>query len=335
SNSYSDDINSSGWIGGMVPKNKALQLTVNRICSGAKIILYDTLIGPFATNLNLDSILVNTSQLVLTRISGSITDCNNNLIKASYVMINGNDIIYANNGFYSTVVCDNSVVINAGFPVQTSSTQLINLNGSSQVVNFQICPQFNTGTMSDFDGNLYKTITIGNQTWMAENLRTEHFKLGGHIATSLNNYNWNTTTAPAYTSWNNDTTGDYVYGKLYNWYAVIDSSGLCPVGWRVPNDSDWTVLIDGLGGNFIAGGFLKEAGYSHWDYPNVGANNISGFNALPSGVRNDAGTYAGRQSLSLWWSTSERAVKTSKDNVETDLSAWDRRWGMSVRCIKN
>ena len=338
-----DITNSAGRVRGFVPKNKNLKLTASKYCSGNKVDLYNSIIGPFSSDVNLDSVFVNTSQLVYTNISGQITDCNNNLLAASYVTINGNEIVYSNNGFYSTIVCENSVVLSAGIPLQTSSTQLLNLNGTPQVANFQVCLQFNTGTMNDFDGNFYKTVTIGNQTWMAENLRTTHYKLGGYIATGLNNYYWNTATIPAYTSWDNDTAGDYVYGKLYNWYAVTDPAGLCPVGWRVPNDSDWVELIDALGGQTVAGGYLKETGYSHWDFPNTGANNLTGFNALPAGTRIVAGTYSGRRTTGLWWSSTDAgmsgsygsAVNMRFDNSESNISSWDRRYGMSVRCIKN
>ena len=338
-----DISNSVGMVGGFVPANKNLKLTVSKYCGGNQVDLYNSIIGPFSSDVNLDSVFVNISQLVYTNISGQITDCNNNLLAASYVIINGSDVVYSNNGFYSTVVCDNSVVLSAGIPLQASSTQLLNLNGTPQVINFQVCLQFNTGTMNDFDGNFYKTVTIGNQTWMAENLRTTHYKLGGYIATGLNNYYWNTATTPAYTSWNNDTAGDYVYGKLYNWYAVTDPAGLCPVGWHVPNDSDWVELIDALGGQTVAGGYLKEMGYSHWDFPNTGANNLSGFSALPAGIRIVAGTYSGRRSTGLWWSSTDAgvsgtygsAVYMRLDNIESNISSWDRRFGMSVRCIKN
>ncbi|MFM2155720.1 MAG: hypothetical protein RL516_469 [Bacteroidota bacterium] len=338
-----DITNSAGRVRGFVPKNKNLKLTASKYCSGNKVDLYTSIIGPFSSDVNLDSVFVNTSQLVYTNISGQITDCNNNLLAASYVTINGNEIVYSNNGFYSTIVCENSVVLSAGIPLQTSSTQLLNLNGTPQVANFQVCLQFNTGTMNDFDGNFYKTVTIGNQTWMAENLRTTHYKLGGYIATGLNNYYWNTATTPAYTSWDNDTAGDYVYGKLYNWYAVTDPAGLCPVGWRVPNDSDWVELIDALGGQTVAGGYLKETGYSHWDFPNTGSNNLTGFNALPAGTRIVAGTYSGRRTTGLWWSSTDAgmsgsygsAVNMRFDNSESNISSWDRRYGMSVRCIKN
>ena len=338
-----DISNSVGMVGGYVPKNKNLNLSVGKYCDGSYINLYSASIGPFASNVNLDSVFVNISQLVYTNISGQITGCNNNLLAASYVIINGSNIVYTNNGFYSTIVCGTSVVLKAGIPLQSSSTQLLNLNGTPQVVNFQVCPQFTMGTMNDFDGNIYKTVTIGNKTWMAENLRTTHYKLGGYIATGLNNYYWNTATAPAYTSYNNDTTGDYEYGKLYNWYAVADPNGLCPVGWHMPNDSDWIELFNSLGGQFVAGGYLKEAGYSHWNYPNLGANNMSGFNARPAGMRTDVGTYGGRGGAGFWWSSMDviqtgivgGIVQMSNNNFETTLTGGYDNVGLSVRCIKD
>jgi uncharacterized protein (TIGR02145 family) len=121
-----------------------------------------------------------------------------------------------------------------------STAQLLNLNGTPQVVNFQICRQLTTGTVTDFDGNVYRTVVIGSKTWTTDNLRSVHFKNGTIIPTGLNNYYWNTATTPYYSTMYDDTTGDYEYGKVYNWYAVADPNGLCPAGWHVPAG-----LVDG------------------------------------------------------------------------------------------
>jgi uncharacterized protein (TIGR02145 family) len=307
--------------------------------------LYNSIIGPFSSDVNLDSVFVNTSQLVYTNISGQITDCNNNLLAASYVTINGNEIVYSNNGFYSTIVCENSVVLSAGIPLQTSSTQLLNLNGTPQVANFQVCLQFNTGTMNDFDGNFYKTVTIGNQTWMAENLRTTHYKLGGYIATGLNNYYWNTATIPAYTSWDNDTAGDYVYGKLYNWFAVSPTTNgnkdVCPTGWHVPTDNDWKILEEYLGGSERAGGKMKEVGSLNWVNPNTSATNESLFSALPSGYRLYNGNFSYKGNYGFYWSSTENGASHAyfrylyNESARIIKNSIYKSSGFSIRCIKD
>ena len=337
-----DITNSNGEVGGMVPSNEVLNLTVSKFCNGNYTNLYSSSIGPFSSNVNLDSIFVNTSQLVYTNVSGQITDCNNQPLSPSYVVINGSEIVYTNNGVYNVLLCDNSAVINAGFPWQMSTAQLINLNGTPQVVNFQICRQLTTGTVTDFDGNVYRTVVIGSKTWTTDNLRSVHFKNGTIIPTGLNNYYWNTATTPCYSTMYDDTTGDYEYGKVYNWYAVADPNGLCPAGWHVPSDSDWIDLINLFGGELVAAPYLKEAGYSHWNFPNTSANNISGFTATPGGLRMESGSYGGRGENGHWWSSTDYGANVSvgsvsmyKSSFESRLQSDDRNSGLSVRCVKN
>jgi len=140
------------------------------------------------------------------------------------------------------------------------------------------------GIMTDVDGNNYKTIKIGNQEWMAENLKTTKYKDGTSIplftaATPMANF-----TSPGYCWYNSDSaTYRNSYGALYNWYAV-NTGKLAPTGWHVPTEAEWNTLIAYLGGESVAGGKLKEAGTSHWSSPNTGATNEVGFSALPGGM---------------------------------------------------
>jgi uncharacterized protein (TIGR02145 family) len=161
------------------------------------------------------------------------------------------------------------------------------------------------GTVTDIDGNEYRTITIGEQEWMAENLRTTHYSNGTPILNISDMDEWeeNVSTG-AWGYYDNDESNDAVYGKLYNWFAATDSQGLCPQDWHVPDGDDWEALTEYLGGSDTAGCSMKEEGTSHWDSPNTCADNRSGFTGLPGGYRDPSGfVNLGRHGG--WWSTEE------------------------------
>lgn len=193
------------------------------------------------------------------------------------------------------------------------------------------------GTVTDNDGNTYKTIRIGGQTWMAENLRTTKLKDGTAIALMTDAVGWTNLTTPGYTWYGGNSD---VYGALYNWHTV-KTGKLCPDEWHVPSDSDWTILIDHLGGEDLAGTKLKEAGITHWLSPNPVTANESGFTALPGGFRNLNGTYSNVRRYGYWWSSTERSASDSwarslyfgynnSDRVSSSIKS-----GFSVRCVKN
>jgi uncharacterized protein (TIGR02145 family) len=131
-------------------------------------------------------------------------------------------------------------------------------------------PSITYGTLTDQDGNVYKTVTIGTQTWMAENLRTTKYNDGTAIANVTENTVWDTLRTGAYCNYNNTTSIDTIatYGRLYNWHAV-NTGKLAPIGWHVPTADEWTKLTDDLGSGYVAGGKLKETGTSHWNSPNA------------------------------------------------------------------
>jgi uncharacterized protein (TIGR02145 family) len=196
-------------------------------------------------------------------------------------------------------------------------------------------------TISDIDSNEYHIIAIGNQIWMMENLNVTHCNNGNPIQNVADNSKWNDLTTSAYCNYNNVSDNATIYGRLYNWYAVIDTCNLCPEGWHVPTETDWNILFDFLGGINVAGGKLKETGTTHWYSPNIGANNESGFNALPGGARGELGQFGFLNEGGFWWS--------STDNY--DSTAWlhglgngfknvfnynfNKEYGFSVRCIKD
>ncbi|RLD36404.1 MAG: hypothetical protein DRI74_09135, partial [Bacteroidetes bacterium] len=145
------------------------------------------------------------------------------------------------------------------------------LNGKTTAI---FNPDLEYGTMSDIEGNIYKTIQIGNQIWMAENLRTTKYKNDEGIATTFSNELWGTTDVGLYCNYNNteNLVSIATYGRLYNWYAVNNENGLAPEGWRVPTVSDWNTLIDYLGGDEIASNAMKEVGSTHWGDPYESSN---------------------------------------------------------------
>jgi uncharacterized protein (TIGR02145 family) len=199
------------------------------------------------------------------------------------------------------------------------------------------------GTMTDQDGNVYKTVTIGTQTWMAENLRTIKYNDGTAI-TNVTGYNeWGVLTTGAYCNYNNTTSEDSIatYGRLYNWYAV-KTGKLAPEGWHVPTDAEWSTLIYyHTGGASLAGGKLKEIGTTHWAIPNEGATNESGFTALPSGFRFSIGGFYGIDGFCYWWCSTElsefsahvRSVNYLESSIEENY--YLKGNGLSVRCIKD
>jgi uncharacterized protein (TIGR02145 family) len=204
-------------------------------------------------------------------------------------------------------------------------------------------PNLTYGTISDNNGNTYKTIVIGTQTWMAENLKTTKYQNGDAIATNLTAGIWGSTNAGAYAIYGNIAANNTTYGKLYNFYAVVDSRNLCPVGWHVPTNSEWIILKNYLGGASVAGGKLKSTS-SLWISPNTGATNESGFSGLPGGQRYGNGNYnnfiggSGDYWSSSWFPTSSinafyHYMEFGSDNfTENGSSAMG---GLSVRCLKN
>ena len=159
------------------------------------------------------------------------------------------------------------------------------------------------GIMTDQEGNTYKTITIGNQTWMAENLRTTKYRNGDNIPIIESKEDWILTTSGAYCWMGNDEeTYKDLLGALYNWYAVTDTRGIAPIGWHVPSMEEWNTLISFLGGIDIAGNKLRERSTSHWRVSESEGTNESGFTALPCGSRDAGGSYGDVTHFAHFWS---------------------------------
>jgi uncharacterized protein (TIGR02145 family) len=209
-------------------------------------------------------------------------------------------------------------------------------------------PSFSCGTstVSDVDGNNYNTVQIGTQCWTQSNLKVSKYRNGDNIPTGLSNTAWQNTTAGAYAIYDNDPVNDGFYGKLYNHFTVTDTRGLCPTGWHVPTDGEWTTLETFLGGSSVAGGALKSTSTQPtpggWWSPNTGATNSSGFTALPGGLRygHAEGFNTGIGSSGWWWTSSQLgslAVYRLKGywytNIHQNTTSFAA--GLSVRCLRD
>jgi uncharacterized protein (TIGR02145 family) len=156
------------------------------------------------------------------------------------------------------------------FSLTTSFFLFFSCEKQKDIVYLNLNPWIEYGSMTDRDGNSYKTIHIGNQTWMVKNLSTTMFNDGTAIPIVNDASLWGNLLTPACCWQNNDPIRKVTYGVMYNWYAV-NTGKLCPTGWHVSSDEEWTELTDYLGSEKVAGGKLKESGFSHWKSPNAGA----------------------------------------------------------------
>jgi uncharacterized protein (TIGR02145 family) len=198
------------------------------------------------------------------------------------------------------------------------------------------------GQSVTYDGFTYHTVTIGTQVWMVENLRATHYRNSDPIPNLTNDGDWVSATSGAYCYQDNDINNRTDYGCLYNGYTVLDSRNIAPSGWHVPTVADWTTLANYLGGFGVAGGKLKEAGYTHWFSPNSNATNESGFTGLPGGYR--GGDYANFEYLGnygFWWSSTEPSSGnlnyyfTAYDDGNLYNGSWPETAGFSVRLVKD
>jgi uncharacterized protein (TIGR02145 family) len=198
-----------------------------------------------------------------------------------------------------------------------------------------------TGTVTDIDGNVYNTVTIGTQVCMVENLKTTKYRDGTSIPNVTDNISWSNLTTGAYCDYSNTPSNSATYGKLYNWYAATNAHNIAPTGWHVPTDADWTTLTTYLGGEGVAGGKLKETGTTHWQSPNIGATNETGFTALPGGIRNYNGSFDYIGSHGYWWSATESGATYAWDRLMNYgysyvyRSGDGKELGFSVRCVRD
>jgi uncharacterized protein (TIGR02145 family) len=225
--------------------------------------------------------------------------------------------------------------------------------GFGNILSFSAEPEITTGSFTDpRDGNVYQTVIIGSQEWMAENLRYLPAVSGPNTGFSTNPhyfvYGYNGTNVAAAKS-----TANYsIYGVLYNWPAALAGDsvsdtnpsgvrGICPEGWHLPSDGEWTQLTDYLGGLGLAGDKLKEAGTAHWNSPNSGATNETGFTALPGGYRLLNNTFYYMGINGNWWTSSRHSDgngwhRTMQYNSSQVIrNSHSEMIGLSVRCVRD
>ena len=221
-------------------------------------------------------------------------------------------------------------------PINTIDSITYSLTGSGNIVT-------NPGAGVTFDGFTYSSIVLGNgQEWMKNNLRTNIYANGDPIPNVTDPTQWTNLTSGAWAHYGNFSQNeDMADGKLYNWYTVVDPRNLCPTGWHVPTDAEWTVLTDYLGGESVAGGKMKVTGTNLWTSPNTDATNESGFTGFPAGYLHElGGPFYDMGDLTFWWSSSEfnngaYCRLLQYDNGESQTSVRSKNSGLSVRCLKD
>jgi uncharacterized protein (TIGR02145 family) len=211
------------------------------------------------------------------------------------------------------------------------------------------CPE--APTVTDIDGNVYRTVQIGGQCWTAENLRTTTYANGDPIPNVTGNTAWIGLTTGAWAHYDNNASYENPYGKLYNWYAVADPRNVCPTNWHVPTDAEWNALVNyldpanGSNGEYslTAGGQMKSTGTQYWQAPNLGATNESGFSGLGGGGRYDGGGgFLNLGNGGYWWSALESLPEYAftrgldgNSNVDLNRNGNFKMSGFSVRCLRD
>ena len=207
-------------------------------------------------------------------------------------------------------------------------------------------------TLTDIDGNIYRTVKIGDQLWMAENLKVTKYLNGDVIPNVTNDSLWSKLVSGAYASYDNNDDNIDIYGLLYNCYAVEDERKLAPVGWHIPTDEEWQELEKHLGMSqkdadhhfgrgTDEGGKLKESAILHWNSPNTGASNQSGFSALPGGARGINGLFKNKHKTASFWSSSEFGSYYAWFRLlsynDSDIFRFncEKLYGYSIRCVKD
>ncbi len=301
------------------------------------------------------------------KITGTLTkDKMASNITATIAYIGGNGKTYLTKSHTSTGVLGLTATLLAGTLANGEGELVYTISGtptSSGTANFAIALGGQTCSINlnvkdvtqtngipgpnitDAESNSYKTVYIGTQQWMAENLKVTKYSDGTVIPNVKDNTEWQDNTTGAWAYYENDAANNAKYGKLYNWYAVSKTTNgnknVCPTGWHVPTDAEWTVLTDYLGGSNIAGGKMKEVGTTSWNSPNTDATNTSLFTGLPGGYRYYNGGYSNFGSHGYWWSSTEYYTGNAWDrhldysSGGADRYGYNKPDGLSVRCLRD
>jgi uncharacterized protein (TIGR02145 family) len=195
-----------------------------------------------------------------------------------------------------------------------------------------------TSLVTDVDGNIYQSVKIGTQIWLKKNLMVTKYQNRDPINEVVLDGLWQNLLIGGWSNIDNTSDNNETYGKLYNWFAVSDERKLCPQGWKIPSDDDWTVLTSYLGGLDVAGGKLKSTGITFWQIPNAWANNLSYFTGLPSGYRDELGVFFGVGYYGLWWSSTSNGMEAWSRYIYNEFNyaskeTFSKNRGLSIRCL--
>jgi uncharacterized protein (TIGR02145 family) len=234
----------------------------------------------------------------------------------------------------------------------SSTGDTLSIAGNSIIVpgisSENVQEQFVQGSgVSDINGNFYPSVIINGQEWMQKNLNVMKYRNGDQIPFGVD-ANWSSADSVGAVMWNWDVQNGYwggvaTFGRLYNWHAVTDERGLCPSGWHVPSDAEWTALTTFLGGSELAGGRMKS-NTQGWVIPNAGATNSSGFNALAGGYGQSGTIYQALGYYGYWWTSTDRPdfnaysawfISLNNNSKVSTRSYNDKEQAFSVRCIKD
>jgi uncharacterized protein (TIGR02145 family) len=286
-------------------------------------------------------------------VTGTVVDCDGLPVEAGYVLVNG-VAYFCVDGVFEVLTCVPSITLRGvdaatGNVSDYATIELI--NDTTDMGELLACiPLF--GTVTDIDGTTYQTVIIGNQEWMAENLRTATYNDGAPIPHVTGNSAWSQLSTGAWSNYQNNAANDAIYGKLYNWYAAANPN-ICPQGWHVPTDAEWQQLESALGmpsnvlGNTGSRGAAQNVGgkmkaTTLWNSPNNGATNESFFSGLPGRFRDGSnGNFYGLGTNGYWWSASESGAENawyrylSFNNAGVGRAYGNRRNGFCLRCVRD
>ena len=253
---------------------------------------------------------------------------------------NGEIIFKSDNAAVATIIGNLVTIKGSGKAIITAYQAQSGIYGAHSIsANLVVTDAVVAETLTDVDGNIYKAVKIGSQTWMMENLRTTHYRDGTAIPNVTGTSDWGIQSNGAYCSYNNNLDMSKLYGYLYNWHAVNNAHQLAPQGWHIPTSTEWTLLYNYIGGDRYFGGKIQESGTSHW-VSDTGASNITKFTGLPGGKRNGDGTYDSIFYDANWWTATANSTGTAWNyNLYVkgylEIAESPKNLGYSVRCIKD
>jgi uncharacterized protein (TIGR02145 family) len=336
--------NAEGEFSCRIPKNQSLTLNLKLICSSNNT--WATAYSETIISEEVDISGTYTAELTnFYPITGTLRNCSGQLLAAGYVRM-GFQIYTIMNGVFNIQTCATGSYSFRGYnttnPDNIKVSQIINVTvniSGANAGNIQVCTNM-FGTVNDIQGNIYETVLIGDQWWMAENLHTATYANGDPIENVTDNTAWSQLTTGGWCYSDNNLVNDAIYGKLYNFYTTVDPRGLCPSGWHVPSDGEWMVLTDFLGGISVAGGKMKST--TGFIAPNTGATNESNFSCLPGGQRTgNIGSFSATGGFGFWWSSTEfSATNAFRKYLYYDGSnvleiGEVKKAGNSIRCLKD